>query len=214
MDLSDLARRLTGAPEVTVRTYHRGPELAQQIWVAGLYGYRLHRHDPGTLPSLTGPSLHLVLDPDPSAQQRAAWMRRPDLRPGAPSPVPWAVNQAGRWPLLWTPPGWPPGHGPLLPPPEQLPYPPVTPWRTRLSPGNLVLLAAFTALVRLLAMLGVTKTGRPVSLAWWDAVTIAIVVALLAAALAARRIRDRARRLTTGHTPTSHPPTSGEGHRR
>ncbi|GHH59563.1 hypothetical protein GCM10018781_02980 [Kitasatospora indigofera] len=78
MDRSAPARRLDGrSAEVVVRNSCRGPELGQQIWAAALCGYHLERHDPGVMPSLAGPRLHFVLDPDPAAQQRAAWMSRP-----------------------------------------------------------------------------------------------------------------------------------------
>ncbi|MET9617165.1 hypothetical protein [Kitasatospora indigofera] len=72
MDHSALARRLDGRnTEVTVKSFHRGAELAQQNWAAGLYGYRLERHDPGVIPGLAGPRLHFALDPDPAAQGQA-----------------------------------------------------------------------------------------------------------------------------------------------
>ncbi|GGV45330.1 hypothetical protein GCM10010495_73570 [Kitasatospora herbaricolor] len=203
MDHSALARRLDGRnAEVVVRSFCRGPELAQQIWAAGLYGYRLERHDPGVMPGLAGPRLHFVLDPDPAAQQRAAWMRRPDLHPGVLAPARWGTNRVGEWPPVWTPPGWPAGHGPLPPGDADLPpTPSIVPWRTRLSPGNIVLLAGFVVLVRVLAALGLTRSGRAVAFAAWDIGTALLVAALLAGALVARRVRNRARSELDHRTP-------------
>ncbi|MFE2914046.1 hypothetical protein [Kitasatospora indigofera] len=199
MDHSALARRLDGRnTEVTVKSFHRGPELAQQIWAAGLYGYRLERHDPGVIPGLAGPRLRFALDPDPAAQRRAAWMRRPDLRPGVLAPVRWGTSRTGVWPPVWTPPGWPSGHGPIAPADSELPpAPQIAPWRSRLSPGNIVALGGWVVLVRVLAAIGLTRSGRAVAFAGWDIVTAALVAALLAGALVARRVRDRARREPT-----------------
>ncbi|MFD7989267.1 hypothetical protein ACFV4M_38640 [Kitasatospora indigofera] len=196
MDHSALARRLDGrSAAVVVRSFCRGPELAQQIWAAGLYGYRLERHDPGAVPGLAGPRLHFVLDPDPAARRRAAWMRRPDLRPGVLAPVRWGTSRVGEWPPVWTPPGWPPGHGPVPPADGDLPSAPwIAPWRTRLSPGNIAAPAGFVVLVRTLAALGVTRSGRAVAFAAWDIGTAFLVAALLTGALVARRVRNSARR--------------------
>lgn len=190
--------------------FHRGAELSQEIWVAHLYGYRFERFDGGRLPGLAGPRLHLAVDTDPAARQRAAWMRAPDLRPGVPAPVLWGANQPGRWPLLWTPPGRPPGYGPILPDGQELPQVAIPPWRTHLSPGNLLRLALWVAAVRVLGGLGVNRAGVAVGPSWWDLLTAAVVAGLLIGALVARLVRDQAiRRAEPGPDPGPGPGYQG-----
>lgn len=118
MDFTWLAHRLDGRPRVVVSTTSTGKELRHELWVAHLYGYRPVEH---RLVAGSGSWTVLVLDPDPAARRRAEWMRSPDLRPEASSPVDWTD---GRTPSLWTPPGWPPGAGPVPPPDHLLPGPP------------------------------------------------------------------------------------------
>ncbi|MFH8386548.1 hypothetical protein ACH4E7_37420 [Kitasatospora sp. NPDC018058] len=125
MDVTWLADRLDGRPRVVVSTTSTGPGLRRELWVAYLYGYRPVEHRPA---AGAGGWTVLVLDPDPAARHRAEWMRNPDLRPGAPSPVSWTGGRGdSRAEPLWTPPGWPPGAGPVLPSDDLLP---------RIPPGH------------------------------------------------------------------------------
>ncbi|MFJ9845943.1 hypothetical protein ACIRYZ_36980 [Kitasatospora sp. NPDC101155] len=120
MDFTWLADRLDGRPRVVVSTTNTGTGLRRELWVAQLYGYRPVEHRPAVAGS--GSWTVLVLDPDPAARHRAEWMRNPDLRPEASSPVLWTD---GRTPSLWTPPGWPPGAGPIPPSDDLLPLVPL-----------------------------------------------------------------------------------------
>ncbi|MEV7775700.1 hypothetical protein [Kitasatospora sp. NPDC086791] len=115
MDFTWLADRLDGRPRVVVSTTSTGIGLRRELWVAYLYGYRPVEH---RVVAGSGSWTVLVLDPDPAARHRAAWMRHPDLRPEAPAPVDWTD---GPTPPLWTPPGWPAGTGPVAPPDDRLP---------------------------------------------------------------------------------------------
>ncbi|MFG2846922.1 hypothetical protein ACGF12_27670 [Kitasatospora sp. NPDC048296] len=119
MDFTWLADRLDGRPRVVVSTTSTGMELRHELWVAYLYGYRPVEHRPA---AGSGAWTVLVLDPDSAARRRAEWMRTPDLRPEASSLVDWTDDWTTN---LWTPPGWPPGVGPVPPPDHLLPRVPL-----------------------------------------------------------------------------------------
>lgn len=136
MDLSRTALLLDGRPSVDqpVNLFSFGE--AEMRWLCWLYGYRLE-HFKQFSDRFGSARVRAVLDPDPRAAVRAVWMRRPDLRPGVPSPVPWGPPLPGG-PMVWTPPGWPPGLGPMRPAPDRLPLPSAEEIEARYSPRALL----------------------------------------------------------------------------
>ncbi|MFI9330217.1 hypothetical protein ACIGZJ_22055 [Kitasatospora sp. NPDC052868] len=108
--MSRTALLLDGPPSVDqpVNLFSFGE--AEMRWLCWLYGYRLEYFKQFS-DRFGSARVRAALDPDPRAAVRADWMRRPDLRPGMPSPVPWGPPRPGG-PVVWTPPGWPPGLPP------------------------------------------------------------------------------------------------------
>ncbi|MGA5701424.1 hypothetical protein [Peterkaempfera bronchialis] len=190
MDASRLAAHLDGRPEYTYPCLTFRRDMPYELWVAYLYGYRLESYGTDDIFSRSGSWICLRLDPSPEAQARAAWMRRPDLRPGVPAPVPWQQAQPGQWPLLWTPPGWPPGWGPTPPPVEQMPQLPVSRWYERVPPRGLLVIAAGLVVFRVLAHLGVGKGATPGGgLSPADLIVLLLVAACLTGAWLSARAR-------------------------
>ncbi|MFI8456058.1 hypothetical protein [Kitasatospora sp. NPDC085464] len=181
MDFTWLAGRLDGRPRVVVSTTSTGIGLRRELWVAYLYGYRPVEH---RVVAGAGSWTVLVLDPDPAARHRAAWMRHPDLRPEAPAPVDWTDDRSAH---CWTPPGWPPEAGPVPPADDLLPLlPPVgLGTRRRILWLTCGVVAAWTTNVVRWAWSGSPGvTGLVLS-------GFLGVLALLGCAVAARRVRCR-----------------------
>ncbi|MFJ6216492.1 hypothetical protein ACIQGZ_24660 [Streptomyces sp. NPDC092296] len=143
MDMTELARQLDGRPAVTQRPYLFSGDDAEVRWVCWLYGYQVEVFRQYST-RVASAELLAVLDPDPAARARGDWMRRPDLRPGVPAPIPWTWQQPGRWPL-WTPPGWPAGSGPVRPAPDRMPVPTEEQIRDRYHPAGLLVFGALFA---------------------------------------------------------------------
>ncbi|WP_406209197.1 hypothetical protein OH807_38290 [Kitasatospora sp. NBC_01560] len=148
MNLTELAEQLDGRIAVTLRPHLFRATDAEARWVCRLYGYRIaseRRAGPNT-------ELLAVVDQDPAARARGAWMRRPNLTPGVHSPVPWTCAAGAGTPWAWTPPGRPQGHTPLRPAPDRMPGPSADRIRAQNDPALLLLLAAlFTVLAVLIA---------------------------------------------------------------
>lgn len=194
-----IAAALDGSPRVELSGVPTRQDLGHELWVARLYGYRFESYRPSAPRSGVPPVLTLVLDQDPLARRRAAWMRAPDLRPGADSPVEWAWLTAGQWlPNLWTPPGWPPGAYPVPPTPEQLPSAPADVVSDRLSPYPLV------ALSLVLGTFSGTAASQESSVL--AAVLGALAVAAALGAWQVARMRERALRRSFGRPAPTRPP--------
>ncbi|MFD7982553.1 hypothetical protein ACFV4M_04130 [Kitasatospora indigofera] len=151
-------------------------------WLCWLYGYRLeYFHQVSS--SYRSAHLRAVLDPDPRARLRGDWMRRPDLRPGTPSPLPWTVRRSGDTSPLWTPPGWPPGHGPLRPAPGRMPLPGPEQIQDRYHPAGVFALAGALAL------------GAAAVAATYPLLAAGLALAALAACTAYRPLKHHRERL-------------------
>ncbi|MBP0450686.1 hypothetical protein J5Y04_14195 [Kitasatospora sp. RG8] len=180
MDLSRTALLLDGRPSVDqpVNLFSFGE--AEMRWLCWLYGYRLEGFKQFS-DRFGSARVRAVLDPDPRAAARAEWMRRPDLRPGVSSPVPWGPPQPGG-PTVWTPPGWPSGLGPVRPAPDRMPVPSAEEIEARYSP-------------RALLGLGVVLGVAGLVLAWSVPVAGGILAVLAASCLLGvrpyARYRDR-----------------------
>ncbi|GAA2752301.1 hypothetical protein GCM10010440_67810 [Kitasatospora cinereorecta] len=187
---------LDGRPAVTERPDLLGFSDAEARWVCWMYGYRLTTYRQ----SRFGGELAAVLDTDPKARSRGDWMRGPVLLRGLDTPIPWARQPAGQWPPLWTPPGWPAGHGPVQPAPERMPLPTPEQIRERHQPGLLLVLAALFGYLALSF-----ATSRPAG----AAVLALFALGSLVAYLPSRRHRNRLIERTRLQEPIYDPPVDG-----
>ncbi|MFG2821492.1 hypothetical protein ACGFX4_18935 [Kitasatospora sp. NPDC048365] len=200
MHLTELAQALDGRPVVVLRPYLFGDGCsgsdAEVRWVCWLYGYR----SASFRRSRFGTELMAVLDPDPLARPRGDWMRSPVLLRGLDTPVPWTHRDPDHGAPLWTPPGWPPGHGPVRPAPERMPQPSPEEIRDRHQPAMLLVLAALFAVLAIAC-----ADTRPAG-----AVVLALfALGSLVAHLPARRHRDRLLSKAAHRPPMYDPPTGG-----
>ncbi|WP_030277481.1 hypothetical protein [Streptomyces sp. NRRL B-24484] len=193
-----LARKLDGRTRFSHLCLTDAEALPGEIWVAWLYGYHLEKYEPRDALARSGPWMHLVLDPSPQAQARAAWMRHPDLRPGAPAPVPWHCTPPGQWPKPWSPPGWPDGYGPTPPPAATTPAAATVPLYVTYPPARLLKTAAVLVTVWILGLLGAWGAEPGVLSA-----ASAVFAILVTACLAGAALGARARRRADLETPTS-----------
>ncbi|QKW18124.1 hypothetical protein HUT16_02760 [Kitasatospora sp. NA04385] len=166
-------------------------------WLCWLYGYRLEQL------RQVGRTHHkrmlAVLDQDPVARARAAWMRAPDLRPGAPAPVPWTSPHTGA-PAPWTPPGWLPGCGPLRPAADRMPRATAEQVRADHHPAGLLVIGGGLGVVA-----AALAPGAPVL----AAVLGVVALAFLAGYLPARNHRDRLLAAAADRRPPYDPPPGG-----
>ncbi|MFJ3794153.1 NfeD family protein [Kitasatospora sp. NPDC090091] len=169
MNLGKTAQLLDGSPRIerAVNLFSFGePEMR---WLCWLYGYRLE-HFKQYSDRFSSAAVRAVLDSDPRARIRGDWMRAPELRPGVPAPVPWTWTPPGQGTHVWTPPGWPPGTGPVRPAPDRMPMP---------SEAEILATHNPRALLRLGAACGVVA----LALAWSVPVAGALFGVLAAACL-------------------------------
>ncbi|MCX4688587.1 hypothetical protein OG401_30550 [Kitasatospora purpeofusca] len=190
MDMNGTTLLLDGRPSVdrAVNLFSFGE--AEMRWLCWLYGYRME-HFKQFSDRFGSARMRAVLDPDPRAVARAAWMRRPDLRPGVPSPVPWGPPQPGG-PVVWTPPGWPPGLGPVRPAPDRMPTASVAEIEARPGPRALLGLGVTLALAGLVLVWSLPAAG---------AVLLVLAAACLLGARPYARQRDGQLERAREHRP-------------
>ncbi|WP_030462043.1 hypothetical protein [Kitasatospora sp. NRRL B-11411] len=194
MDLTRTALLLDGRGTVDELVNSFTFDEGRLRWLCWLYGYRLEQA------RQVGRTHHkrvrAVLDQDPAARARAAWMRAPDLRPGAPAPVPWTGPHTGA-PAAWTPPGWPPGCGPLPPAPDRMPRATPEQVDAEYRPAGLLVIGGVFAVAAL-----ALAASAPAAAAVLGAVALAFLVGYLPA----RRHRDRLLDAAADRRPPYDPP--------